>query len=74
MWGQIKLPGPSANQPNVYEFGTGYEEIYQDLAKKDKHMYKHNGILHMLDRNKMITLISSKSVKTHFFWHCIVTN
>jgi len=54
LWGQIKLPGPSANQPNVYEFGTGYEEIYQDLAKKDKHMYKHNGILHMLDRNKMI--------------------
>ena len=51
---KIKLPGPSLNQPNVYEFGTSYEEIYQDLTKKDKSMYKQNGILHMLDRNRMI--------------------
>ena len=51
---KIKLPGPSLNQPNVYEFGTSYEEIYQDLSKKDKSMYKQNGILHMLDRNRMI--------------------
>ena len=51
---KIKLPGPSLNQPNVYEFGTSYEEIYQDLSRKDKSMYKQNGILHMLDRNRMI--------------------
>jgi len=51
---KIKLPGPSVNQPNVYEFGTSYEEIYQDLAKKDKVMYKQNGILHMLERNRII--------------------
>jgi len=35
---KIKLPGPSLTQPNVYEFGTSYEEIYQDLARKDKSM------------------------------------
>merc|ERR1712179_590442 len=51
---KIKLPGPSVSQPNVYDFGTSYEEIYQDLAKKDKVMYKQNGILHMLDRNRII--------------------
>jgi len=51
---KIKLPGPSANQPNVYDFGTTYEEIHADLARKDKTMYKQNGILHMLDRNRMI--------------------
>ena len=51
---KIKLPGPSLSQPNVYEFGTSYEEIYQDLSKKDKSMYKQNGILHMLDRNRML--------------------
>jgi len=51
---KIKLPGPAMNQPNVYEFGTSYDEIHQDLTKKDKSMYKQNGILHMLDRNRMI--------------------
>ena len=51
---KIKLPGPSVNQPNVYEFGTTYDEIYQDLAKKDKVMYKQNGILHMLERNRIL--------------------
>jgi len=51
---KIKLPGPSLTQPNIYEFGTTYEEIHADLARKDKSMYKQNGILHMLDRNRMI--------------------
>lgn len=51
---KVKLPGPSASQPNVYEFGTSYEEIHADLARKDKTLYKQNGILHMLDRNRMI--------------------
>ena len=31
----IKLPGMSADQPNVYEFGTTYDEMYQDLIEKE---------------------------------------
>ena len=51
---EVKLPGPSASQPNVYEFGTSYLEIWQDLVVKDEAMYKQNGLLHMLDRNRKI--------------------
>ena len=47
---QVKLPGPSASQPNIYEFGTSYSEIWTDLSRKDEALYKQNGILHMLDR------------------------
>lgn len=33
---QVKLPGPSPTQPNIYDFNTTYEQMYQDLLSKDK--------------------------------------
>ena len=50
----VKLPGPSRDRPNVYNFRTTYEEMYKDLLRKDKEYYKQNGILPMLERNKNI--------------------
>lgn len=51
---QVKLPGPSPNMPNIYDFSTTYEEMYKDLLRKDSELYTQNGILYMLDRNRRI--------------------
>ncbi|KAF2766820.1 Ssu72-like protein [Teratosphaeria nubilosa] len=49
----VRLPGPSINQPNVYNFNnTSYESMYEELRGKDERLYRANGILPMLERNK----------------------
>ena len=32
----VKLPGPSFDKPNVYDFNVTYDEMYSDLTNKDK--------------------------------------
>uniref|UniRef100_A0A1I7TV36 RNA polymerase II subunit A C-terminal domain phosphatase SSU72 n=1 Tax=Caenorhabditis tropicalis TaxID=1561998 RepID=A0A1I7TV36_9PELO len=52
---QVKIPGPSIDKPNCYEFGpTTYEDIYSDLVKKDHQYYLGSGLLNMVDRNRRI--------------------
>lgn len=31
----VKLPGPSQKEPNVYKFGTPYKQMYDELQQKD---------------------------------------
>ncbi|OIW21495.1 hypothetical protein TanjilG_05144 [Lupinus angustifolius] len=35
----VKLPGPSLREPNVYDFGTPYKHMFDDLRRKDPELY-----------------------------------
>ncbi|EXJ76865.1 hypothetical protein A1O3_10510 [Capronia epimyces CBS 606.96] len=51
----VRLPGPSISQPQVYNFNTtSYSKMYEELNAQDARLYRNNGILNMLDRNRNI--------------------
>lgn len=43
--GHVKLPGAGPNTPNVYDFGTTYSAIHDDLQRKDEALYSRKGLL-----------------------------
>ncbi|KXJ15539.1 RNA polymerase II subunit A C-terminal domain phosphatase SSU72 [Exaiptasia diaphana] len=35
----VKLPGSAADKPNIYTFDTPYQQMYDELLKKDYALY-----------------------------------
>ncbi|EGD72210.1 RNA polymerase II subunit A domain phosphatase SSU72 [Salpingoeca rosetta] len=51
----VKIPGPSIDRPNVFEFDSiSYDEMYKQLEAQNKALYQQTGMLAMLDRNRKI--------------------
>lgn len=51
----VRLPGPTITQPNVYQFNkTSYDSMYKELEAKDPRLYRANGLLNMIGRNRTI--------------------
>jgi len=70
--GQVKLPGPSPDKPNMYDFSTLYSDIHKDLVSKDRNLYTQNGILHMLDRNRRIKPRPEKFQDCYDFFDVVI--
>lgn len=51
---KVKFPGPSRDDPRIYDFYTPYERIYNELKAENPSLFRKNGVLAMLERD-MIT-------------------
>lgn len=51
---RVNLPGPTPYEPNIFDFGVPYKEMYDKLKAADENLYIKNGVLNMLERNMRV--------------------
>ena len=51
---KVKLPGQSATEPIIYDFGTPYTAMVRDLQQRAEEHYRKRGIIQMLERNASV--------------------
>ncbi|KAG7395836.1 RNA polymerase II subunit A C-terminal domain phosphatase [Phytophthora boehmeriae] len=50
---RVRFPGPSRDDPRIYEFFTPYETMYKELKAENAELFKRNGVLSMLERDML---------------------
>ena len=65
---QVRLPGKSAMEPQIFKFGTPYSEMYRSLAAtpQDEAFFMHNGVLQLCKRGASVK-VSDLIPKTEIF-------
>jgi RNA polymerase II subunit A C-terminal domain phosphatase SSU72 len=51
---QVRLPGRTAMEPQIFKFGTPYSDMYQSLITDDAAYFSRNGVLQLCRRGASV--------------------